>query len=220
VILEIPNLLTPQDLAQLREIGARAKFLDGKLSNQGHDAKQNMQIDHGAADYATSSRVLAEALNRSREFRDFAMPKRVAAPMMTKYAPGMKYGAHADSAYLPLPDGPMRSDISVTVFLNEPSAYEGGELTIYLGEKPVQFKGPPASCVVYPSTTLHEVRPIRTGERLVGITFVESIVPDQFERAMIYELGEVSALEGLTMKPINRMRLEVVRNNLIRKWSG
>jgi PKHD-type hydroxylase len=90
---------------------------------------------------------------------------------------------------------------------------------VYLGSKPVVIKGEPGSVIVYPSTQLHEVMPVRRGQRLVSITFIESMIPDQFLRTQLHELNEVAALEGLKMAWGNRVRLEAVRNNLLRLWS-
>ena len=81
------------------------------------------------------------------------------------------------------------------------------------------MKGAPGDLVVYPSTMLHEVRPVRAGMRLVSITFVESLITDEHQRTQLYELNEVAALEGLNMKWENRVRLETVRQNLTRMWS-
>jgi PKHD-type hydroxylase len=82
------------------------------------------------------------------------------------------------------------------------------------------IKGEPGSLVVYPSTQLHEVTPVRRGQRLVSITFIESMIRDEFRRTQLYELSEVAALEGLKMAWGNRVRLEAVRNNLLRLWSN
>jgi PKHD-type hydroxylase len=143
----------------------------------------------------------------------------MAPPLLARYEPGMKYGPHADAAFLPFPDRALRSDVSCTVFLSDPRTYEGGELLIHLGVRALPLKGASGSAILYPSTTLHEVAPVRSGQRLVSLTFIESEIPDEQERAILFELGEISALEGNTMNWVNRMRLEVVRQNLTRKWS-
>jgi PKHD-type hydroxylase len=88
-----------------------------------------------------------------------------------------------------------------------------------LGVRALPLKLPAGNAILYPSTTLHEVVPVRSGQRLVSLTFIESEIPDEQERAMLFELGEVSALEGNNMNWVNRMRLEVVRQNLTRKFS-
>ena len=147
------------------------------------------------------------------------MPRRVAPPLLCRYEPGMKYGAHADAAILQLGSARLRSDLSCTVFINEPSSYEGGELSVAAGNVALPFKGAPGEAIVYPSTTLHEVVPVRQGQRLVSITFIESLVADQHRRSQIHELNEIAALEGAKMNWESRVRLDVVRQNLMRMWS-
>ena len=131
----------------------------------------------------------------------------------------MKYGPHADSAQIQVAGTALQSDLSSTVFISDPSQYEGGELVLHLGTRPVAIKGAPGEVVVYPSTLLHEVRPVRSGVRLVSITFIESLIPDEYCRTQLYELNEIGALEGLNMRWESRVRLEVVRQNLLRMWS-
>jgi PKHD-type hydroxylase len=163
--------------------------------------------------------LVGNAFHRSREFGSFALPKRVAPPLMCRYEPGMKYGAHADAAIIQLTNLKVRSDLSCTVFIADPSTYEGGELAMVIGNQTLAFKGAPGEAIVYPSTLLHEVVPVRSGQRLVSITFIESHVADQHERMQIYELNEIAALEGARMNPESRVRLDVVRQNLLRMWS-
>jgi PKHD-type hydroxylase len=220
MFLEIRDLLTPPEVARLAALAGQMHFLDGRASNSGNPSKQNLQADPRDAAYAESSRIVAEAFRRSPEFNDFVFPKRFAAPMLARYEPGMKYGPHADAAFLPLPEGVLRSDVSCTVFISDPRTYDGGELTIHLGVTPLRIKCPPGACVLYPSTTLHEVAPVTRGQRLVSLTFIESRIPDEQKRLMVYELGEVSALEGDKMDFLSRTRLEVVRQNLTRMWSA
>ena len=162
---------------------------------------------------------MADAYTRSGPFRDFAFPAHVAPPLLARYEVGMTYGAHADTAHMRFGDQVRRSDLSATVWLTPPQDYDGGELVVHLGTRPVVIKGQPGSVVVYPSTQLHEVTPIRRGQRLVSITFIESVIPDEFLRTQLYELNEVAALEGLKMDWSSRVRLEAVKNNLLRLWS-
>ena len=91
--------------------------------------------------------------------------------------------------------------------------------SIVVGNQAIAFKGAAGDAIVYPSTALHEVVPVRSGERLVSITFIESHIADQHQRTQVYELNEIAALEGLSMKWENRVRLDVVRQNLMRMWS-
>jgi PKHD-type hydroxylase len=157
-------------------------------------------------------------MRRSAEFLDFAFPAQIAPPLLTRYRPGMRYGAHADAAYLPLPGGTLRSDISCTVFLNDPGSYDGGALHIQLGDGDLRFKLKPGQAILYPSDTLHEVEPVTKGERLVAITFIQSRVPDPFHRSTLFELNEVAALEGNNMSPENFSRMQLIQANLLRYW--
>jgi PKHD-type hydroxylase len=219
MFLEIDDVLTPEEVSQLRAMAETARFVDGRISSPHSTVKDNLQLDHADAAYQASSRLLAEALMRNEPFRNFAFPSLMAPPLLARYEPGMKYGLHSDSAIIQLGQRQLRSDLSCTVFLSEPDSYEGGALSIRLGMRDIAFRLKPGAAVVYPSTTLHEVTPVTWGQRLVGITFIESQIPDNVLRELLYELDEVAALEGLNMTEENRVRLQHVRTNLRRMWS-
>lgn len=213
----ILQLLTDAEVAECRRIAANAPFVDGRITNPHNKTKVNEQL-HDPQAYQKSSQLLLNAFSRSEEFREFAFPVLIAPPLITRYHPGMRYGAHADAAFIQLPGGTLRSDLSCTIFLNKPSDYEGGELHVRLGDADLKFKLEPGQAVIYPSDTLHQVVPVTQGERLVAITFIQSRVPDPFQRNMLFEINEVAALEGLNMKQENFMRLQLVQANLLRYW--
>ena len=212
------QILTVEEVAECRKIAASAPFIDGRVSNPHNTAKQNEQL-HDQSAYQKSSELLRQAMLRSAEFLEFAFPVAFAPPMMTRYGPGMKYGAHADAAFIQLPGATIRSDLSCTIFLNEPDSYEGGELHVRIADASLRFKLRPGEAIVYPSHTLHEVEPVTSGERLVAITFIQSRIADSFKRHLLFELNEVAALEGLKMDPDNFGRLQLVQQNLLRAWS-
>lgn len=218
--LDIKDVLNVGEVQRLRAWARGGRFADGRLSSPHSTVKNNLQIDHADPVYAESSRLMAEALRRNEAFQAFAFPRRFAPPMLAKYGPGMTYGVHSDAAFMPVGEGLLRSDLSCTLFLATPDSYEGGELCVRLGTGEVSFKGEAGSAVVYPSTTMHEVKPVTSGERLVGLTFIESRIADPVNRELLWQLDEVAALEGLTMSWENRTRLQYVRNNLLRMWSG
>jgi PKHD-type hydroxylase len=219
MFLEINDFLKADEVARLRDIATRVTFVDGRVSNPHNQAKKNLQASESDPLQAESARIVGEAFARSGPFRDFAFPAHVAPPLMARYEVGMTYGAHADTSHMRFGNAVHRSDLSATVWLNPPQSYEGGELVVHLGTRPVVIKGEPGSVIVYPSTQLHEVTPVRRGQRLVAITFIESMIPDEFLRTQLYELSEVAALEGLKMDWSNRVRLEAVKNNLLRLWT-
>lgn len=220
MLLKVRNLLNPTEIDRLRALARDMTFVDGRVSNPANVSKNNQQADAGDPRYSESVQIVNAALWRSREFTDFALPKKIAPPLLARYEPGMKYGAHADAAILQVGTARLRSDISCTVFVNDPSSYEGGELSIVVGNQAIAFKADAGDAIVYPSTTLHEVVPVRSGQRLVSITFIESLIADQHQRAQVYELNEIAALEGNRMQWESRVRLDVVRQNLLRMWSS
>jgi PKHD-type hydroxylase len=218
VFLELPEVLTTPEVERLRGLALTARFAEGRASNPHSTAKNNLQIDLGDQVHAEASKLMAAALQRNDAFRNFSFPRIMAPPLLAKYTPGMNYGVHSDAAFMPMGARPLRSDVSCTIFIASPETYEGGELTVHLGTRPVSFKGVAGSAVVYPSNTLHEVKPVTSGERLVGITFIESMIPNPAHRELLFELDEIAALEGYVMSWENRTRLEHVRSNLRRMW--
>jgi PKHD-type hydroxylase len=219
VFLQIKNLLTATEVTRLTMLSREVRFVDGRVSNPANSTKDNLQVDYADPKYTESVQIVNAALARSREFVDFAVPRHVAPPLLCRYEPGMKYGAHADSAMIQVGNSRLRSDLSCTVFVSDPSTYDGGELSIEVGSLAIPFKGAAGEAFVYPSTMLHEVVPVRAGQRLVSITFIESYIADEHQRTQVYELNEIAALEGLSMKWESRVRLDVVRQNLMRMWS-
>ena len=219
MFLKIKNLLSEAEVARLTSLGRELRFVQGRVSNPANVTKDNLQADAADPKYAESVQIVNAALARSREFVDFALPKQVAPPMLCRYEPGMKYGAHADAALIQIGNTRIRSDLSCTVFVSAPSTYEGGELSIEVGNMAIPIKAEAGEAILYPSTTLHEVVPVRSGARLVSITFIESYIADEHQRAQVYELNELAALEGASMKWESRVRLDVVRQNLMRMWS-
>jgi PKHD-type hydroxylase len=211
------QILTPEEVAECRAIAASSPFMDGRISNPHNTAKQNEQL-HDQQGYQKSAQLLHAALTRTPEVIEFAFPVKIAPPLITRYKPGMKYGAHTDAAFLQLPNLMLRSDLSCTIFLNEPSSYEGGALHVQLGDAHIRFKLNPGEAVIYPSDTLHEVEPVTKGERLVAITFMQSRIPDPFRRNLLFNLNEVAALEGLNMQPQNFTTLQLIQAQLLRYW--
>lgn len=210
-------LLNAAEIGECRRLAASAPFVDGRITNPHNKAKVNEQL-HQPEAYQQSSKLLLQAFHRSEEFREFAFPVLIAPPLITRYHPGMHYGAHADAAFIQIPGMILRSDLSCTIFLSDPKDYDGGALHVRLGDGDLRFRLQPGEAIIYPSDTLHEVEPVTRGERLVAITFIQSRVPDPFRRSLLFELNEVAALEGLKMTPENFSRLQLVQANLLRYW--
>jgi PKHD-type hydroxylase len=210
----IPDLLDPAGVAALSEIASRATFVDGRISNPHNRAKNNLQTYDGQA-----AERLGRALMENEDFRNYAFPAKLTPPFLSRYDPGMGYGWHADAAMLDPGTGPVRADLSCTIFLSAPSSYSGGALAISLGDAEFKFRGAAGTAIVYPSHTFHQVEPVTSGSRLVGLTFIQSRIASAHQRTILYELNEIAALEGGKMDFENFSRLQLVQRNLLNSWS-
>lgn len=214
----IKGLLPRRETAQVVELSKKLTFVDGRASsNPGSSVKNNLQGDIQDPVYMEAGQIVQRAIWRSQKFKDYAYPKSMAMPMVTKYEPGMEYGFHVDASILATKP-PMRADVSTTVFLNEPGSYEGGELVMKIGAKEVEVKLEPGDAVVYPSITLHRVKPVTKGERLVAVTFTESMVRDHYHRELLYQLAVAIDRESHKLSFETLTELTNVHTNLERYW--
>ncbi len=219
MFLQIDDFLTAEEVQAVAQLARQTQFIDGRRSNPHNTTKNSVVGDPADPQGQRASQIALAAFQRSEAARDFVFPQRVAIPQLARYETGMNYGPHVDAAFLAVGAQPLRSDVSCTMFISEPASYQGGELVVYLGSEAVRIKGNAGSAVFYASTALHQVAPVTVGERLVMITFIESQIPDQMHRELLYTLGEVKALEGLKIDWRNRTRLEYVIANLQRMWA-
>ncbi len=191
--MEIQTLtvLSQDEVERLLSELSEAVFVDGKASAKGAAAevKQNLQLDRSASDWSELDNLIFKALRRNRHFQSFAQPKRVLSPIYSRYGPGMHYGQHIDSAVMGAQ--PMRTDLSVTIFLSPPGSYDGGELAIQssLGEEEVKLAA--GEAVIYPSTSLHRVKPVTRGVRMAIVTWVQCSVRDERLRSILVDLSVV-----------------------------
>jgi PKHD-type hydroxylase len=219
MFLQIENFLTPAEVQEIAETARQAKFVEGRRSNPHNHTKDNVIGDPADAMAQKAAQIALTALQRNEQVRNFTFPQRIAIPSLARYDVGMKYGAHIDAPFMPLATMPLRSDVSCTIFISNPADYEGGELIVYLGSEIVHVKASAGTAVFYASTHVHQVEPVRSGSRLVMITFIESQVPDPLQRDLLYSLGEVRAYEAAKMEWRTRTQLDYVFANLHRMWS-
>jgi len=183
------NVLTAEELASMREFLADTSFVDGKYSAADYvvDRKENLQLDPGVEGRDLVGRVVIDALMRNAVFQTWAKPLHLTPPIFSKYHKGMHYGAHVDAAVL---GGgmPLRSDLSITLFLSDPESYEGGELAIEIPGGSQSIKLPAGSAVVYPTQAVHQVREVAQGERLVAVLWVQSMIRDPHIRQTLFDL--------------------------------
>ena len=192
MILCIGNVLDANALAALRRLIDGERFSDGQATVgwAAASVKHNEQLRGDAPAYDQIRQTLAQVLAASELFMLAAAPKRMRPMMISRYRTGMGYGTHVDNALMGEQEK-MRSDLSFTLFLSEPEAYEGGELVIDDIGGESSYKLPAGSMVLYPSTTLHRVETVTSGERLVAVGWLQSMVRDASQRALLFDLETV-----------------------------
>ncbi len=224
MLLHLSQVLTRDQLEGARALLAQAPFVDGRLSAGGiaREVKRNLEVDRRATELLERlNNLVMGALVRHPDYRAGALPLRVAAPYYARYTPGMTYGAHVDDPVMGGADGPpYRSDIAITIFLSAPEEYEGGELVVRTSFGEQRVKLPAGDGVLYPASSLHYVAEVKRGERLVAVTWVQSLIRDPARRELLYELNRVRE-RLLAERPAaeDSARLNAVYVNLIRMWS-
>jgi PKHD-type hydroxylase len=221
MLLEIPNLLNGPQLTKINELLAGARFVDGKLTAgmAASKVKRNEEIAPEPELLQRLYRIIMASVGHSEVFRSAALPARVADFIFARYQPGMRYGDHVDDPIMG--QGPrFRSDVSMTVFLNAPESYDGGELVIRTPFGDQQVKLSAGHAVVYPSASMHRVAEVTRGERLVALTWIQSFVRDAARRELLYELDQ-SRQQLLRSDPESDVTKNVDRSyvNLLRMWA-
>ena len=191
MLLEIPQLLNRAQLDKIHEVLARAAFVDGKLSAgmAASKVKHNEELALEPELLQRLYRIVMASIGHSDLFRSAVLPAKVADFIFARYLPGMRYGDHVDDPIMG--QGPrFRSDVSMTIFLNPPDSYDGGELEIRTPFGDQQVKLAAGHAVVYPSASVHRVAEVTRGERLVALTWIQSYVRDAAQRELLYELDQ------------------------------
>ena len=222
MLLQIPKVLSKDKLTVIQAILAKSQFIDGKLSAgmAAERVKNNEEIAGDAREIQQLNNLVMGSLVQHPVYQSATLPIKIASPFYARYRPGMTYGDHVDDPVMGPPQGRYRSDVSTTVFLNEPDSYEGGELVIRTSFGDQQIKLPAGHAVVYPSSSLHHVAEVTQGERLVAVTWAQSMVRDAAKRELLYELNQ--ARENLLKQRPEEdatKRVDVAYVNLIRMWA-
>ena len=195
MILTLPDLVTPDELALIKQKIATVPFIEGKATAGEllKSVKYNQQIPWNHPVMKEITDLVMRALGRCDAFMSLAQPRRLAAMLVSRYEPGMAYGAHVDAPIMGEPNH-VRSDVSFTLFLNEPDTYQGGELAFENGSGETAFKLPARSAICYPTGQLHRVRPVEQGERLAVVGWVQSLVREPAIRELLHDLSEAREL--------------------------
>jgi PKHD-type hydroxylase len=221
----IPEVLDAAQIVSLRERLDRSNsWVDGRVTAgyQGAPVKFNHQIDERSETALACQRIVVAALERNPTFISSVLPNIVYPPMFNRYGDGMKFGAHVDGSVRIHPhDGrKLRTDVSATLFLTNPDDYDGGELVIEDTFGRHSVKLPAGDMVIYPATSLHQVTPITRGARTSCFFWVQSLIRDDSQRALLYEMdGAIQRLNQTNADEVARRSLIGCYHNLVREWS-
>lgn len=224
MLITIEDVLTPEELAQARDLLDRSRWASGLITAgpQAAVAKNNRQLPEDAEHLPTLRRLVLGALQRNALFFTATLPLKILPPFFNRYGgEANHYGWHTDNAMRPSPDGGyVRADVSATLFLSEPEEYEGGVLTVEdtFGEHGVKLKA--GSLVVYPASSIHQVTPVTRGERSACFLFIQSMVRDPGQRRLLFDMDmALLALREQQGETPPVVRLTGVYHNLLRRWA-
>jgi len=228
MIVQIPDILTKEEVAHCRQVLENSQWIDGAASagEQARQVKFNLQIPQMSEEAHLLGDVVLAALARNPLFNSVALPLHVYPPLFNRYDVGMRYGDHVDGAFRALVtkhgSGPrIRQDISTTIFLSQPDEYDGGELVIIDGHNESRVKLPAGSAIIYPTTSLHRVETVTRGSRWASFFWTQSLVRDGFIRDMLHDLDRtIINLRGILNDGHDDvLRLVNIYHNLLRASS-
>ncbi len=225
MLVTLPEILDADQLALVRGILDGGRFAEGRGS-AGEQARRDKHNEELVPDEEQSSRlnsVVMGSLVRHPVYLNAGLPHRIAVPYYSRYREGMRYGPHVDDPVMgigPDPRTRYRCDLAITLFLSGQEDYDGGELVVHTEFGPRSVKLPAGDGVMYPASSLHEVRQVTRGERLAAVTWMQSMVPGAGQRELLYQLWLAReelrrhAPEAESTRRVDRSYL-----NLVRMWS-
>jgi len=224
MLLALPSVLSAEQLKRCRDALTRAEWVDGRATAgyQGASVKKNQQLVETSPLARELGGIVLGALERNSLFISAALPNRVYPPMFNRYEGSMEFGNHVDNAVRlhPLDGSKFRTDLSATLFLASPDEYDGGELLIEDNFGVQQVKLPAGDMVLYPASSLHRVTPITRGARIASFFWIESMVRDDAERALLFDLDTaIQRLAATQSDAQARLSLTNCYHNLLRKWA-
>jgi len=224
MLLHVPGVLTPEQVARVRDAIDQTEWVDGRVTAgvQSARTKQNLQLPQDSTAAREMGELILAALQRNALFMSAALPLKVYPPMFNRYAGGHSFGSHVDNAIRQVPGTPhrVRTDLSATLFLAQPEDYDGGELVAEDTYGVHRVKLPAGDMVLYPSTSLHHVTPVTRGERIASFFWIQSLVRDDGRRTLLFDMD--SAIQRLARDVPDHqstVQLTGVYHNLLRQWA-
>jgi PKHD-type hydroxylase len=224
MLLHVPDVLTPEQVAQARAAIDAVEWVDGRVTagQQSARAKDNMQIPETHPVAQEWGDRIVDALQRNGLFMSAALPLKVFPPLFNRYSGGQSFGTHVDNAIRQVAGTPhrVRTDLSATLFLANPDEYDGGELCVEDTYGVHEVKLPAGHLILYPATSLHHVKPVTRGARVASFFWVQSMIRGDAERTLLFDLD--SAIQQLSAgKPDHPIAIQLtgIYHNLLRRWA-
>jgi PKHD-type hydroxylase len=224
MLLQIPDVLTSKEVEHARKLLEAADWIDGKVTagHQSAGAKDNMQLPEGHPTAEELGGLIIAALERNSLFMSCALPLKVFPPLFNRYQEGQAFGSHVDNAIRQVSGTPhrIRTDLSATLFFSQPDEYDGGELTIEDTYGVHDVKLTAGDLILYPSSSLHHVRPVTRGTRLASFFWIQSMVRDDGQRTLLFDLD--LAIQRVSQEIPGHetvLQLTNVYHNLLRQWA-
>ena len=224
MLLQVPKVLDADQVAQCRRRLDEAEWADGRITAgyQSAQAKHNLQLPEDAPVARELGDLILAALQRSPLFLSAALPLKVFPPLFNRYAGGHAFGNHVDNAIRQVRGTPhrIRTDLSATLFLSAPDEYDGGELVVEDTFGTHAVKLPAGDMILYPASSLHLVRPVTRGVRTASFFWIQSMVRDDGERTLLYDLDRATQQvhRDLPDSPA-ALQLTGIYHNLLRRWA-
>ena len=226
MIIHVPNLLSPGEVAQMREVLGKADWADGRITAgaQSGQAKHNLQVPENTPAHRVLGEAILAALGKNELFTSAALPLRVFPPLFNRYDPGMGFGTHIDNAIRFVKGAGaslrVRTDLSATLFLTDPAEYDGGELVIedIFGQQSIKL--PAGDMILYPASSRHHVTLVTRGSRWASFFWVQSMVREDEARRHLFELDTaIQSLRRALGDTPEVVRLTGLYHNLVRRWA-
>jgi PKHD-type hydroxylase len=223
MLLHIPGVFSKDEVATLRSRLDAGPWADGNVTSghQSATAKVNRQLPEDSAEAREVGALVLQALNANPMFVSAALPHTIFPPLFNAYEGGEHFGTHVDNAIRQRGNVRIRSDLSATLFLEEPEAYDGGELIVEEMYGPQSVKLPAGDLVLYPSRSLHRVTPVTRGKRVASFFWIQSLVRDDADRETLFRMDvaiqRVNADKGPKDPAV--LELTAVYHNLLRRWA-
>lgn len=224
MMLHIPNVLTPEQVARCKDVMAKAAWVDGNVTagHQSGKVKFNLQLPEDSAEARELGDMVRGALSRNPLFMSAVLPMQIFPPLFNRYDAGMTFGSHIDNAIRTHPQQPIRirTDVSTTLFISSPEDYEGGELVVEDTYGSHSVKLPAGDAIIYPATSVHHVTPITRGSRIASFFWTQSMIRDVSHRAMLFDLD--MAIIRLNQDVPNHpsiVSLTGFYHNMLRQWA-